>query len=506
MSRSFFVFMFLFIRLLKFVTICWWGRYGIAQSDVTCIVTDNASNMKSMGNILPFPWHGCFAHLLELVAKHWAPRHSDFGDIIQACRDVVSHYRSSSRATENLKQLCILCKVEYRVLQLDVSTRWWSTHSMIESIMHLQMPLRAVMSISDELGNDHNLSVKFEDGWWVVLERAAIILSPLMKAVKVLEGENYVTASWVPWILGEIQHELRIEMELAAGDSTLSECIARVYIDFKKRFCERDNIQVPSLIKYAALLDPRTKNWDYMSVSEEEALWDDLNANLVAQFVRERQEAQGNGGNVAVAVATPSVASSASRRNGDVFRTTRNTRTHFSFVDTYTADEEHHVDMVRVKITNRSFYNLYFCRCFDSFLKNGYCVRTKRCVLLHVLQVKAEIANYRKRPALVHTADAPANPLEWWAMKASAFPILSKMAKQMLAIPATSASSERVFSQAGQITRASRNRMDVSNTAQLIFLKGSWRKVKEMVGSQEGLTEDERLEDRSPKRSRAFTF
>jgi hAT family C-terminal dimerisation region len=120
--------------------------------------------------------------------------------------------------------------------------------------------------------------------------------------------------------------------------------------------------------------------------------------------------------------------------------------------------------------------------------------------------VKAEIANYRKRPPLLHTADAPANPLEWWALRMSAFPILSKMAKQMLAIPATSASSERVFSQAGQITRASRNRMDVSNTAQLIFLKGSWRKVTEMIWSQDGVIEDEMSEVWSPQKRQAFMF
>jgi hypothetical protein len=163
-------------------------------------------------------------------------------------------------------------------------------------------------------------------------------------------------------------------MELAAGGNTLSECIARIYIDFKKRFCERDHIQVPTLIKYAALLDPRTKNWDYMSLSEEEALWDELNANLVAQFVRERHEAVGNGGNVATAVAPPSMADSANRRNGDVFRTTRNTRTQFHFVDTCTADEEHHVDMVRLKLTSPTVFNLYLCCCF---LKNEYFILTK---------------------------------------------------------------------------------------------------------------------------------
>jgi hypothetical protein len=128
--------------LLSNVEFCFFRgfcRYGIALKDVTCVVTDNASNMKALSHYLPFPWHGCFAHLLELVSKQWAPRNSNFSDIIQACRDVATHYRSSSRATENLRQLCSLYKLEYRVLQLDVATRWWSTHDMLESVVYLQV-------------------------------------------------------------------------------------------------------------------------------------------------------------------------------------------------------------------------------------------------------------------------------------------------------------------------------------------------------------------------------
>ena len=38
------------------------------------------------------------------------------------------------------------------------------------------------------------------------------------------------------------------------------------------------------------------------------------------------------------------------------------------------------------------------------------------------------------------------NPLDWWRINEKQFPLIAKMAKRYLAIPATSAPSERVWS------------------------------------------------------------
>jgi hypothetical protein len=275
-----------------------------------------------------------------------------------------------SRAAENLRQLCSLLKVDYRVLQLDVATRWWSTHDMLDSILTLQVPLRAVMSLEDDVGNNHNLKIKFEDGWWQVIERAVAVLTPLMKAVKVLEGEKYVTVSWVPWILYEMEFALKSELQSAVGDSSLYECVSRVYMDFRKRFCNRDMIEVPRLVKFAALLDPRTKAWDYMSLPEEEELWADLSAHLMSQFGRARTQKVSEGGVVASAVALNSAAASGSKKSADgskkfadIFKTTRSTRTTFLSVATYATDEEDHLQMVSGDIINPStlYYNDVIC-------------------------------------------------------------------------------------------------------------------------------------------------
>jgi hypothetical protein len=47
--------------------------------------------------------------------------------------------------------------------------------------------------------------------------------------------------------------------------------------------------------------------------------------------------------------------------------------------------------------------------------------------------------------------DGYTNPLHWWNTNAKIYPVLARLAKTYLAIPATSAPSERIFSRAGRI-------------------------------------------------------
>ncbi len=58
-----------------------------------------------------------------------------------------------------------------------------------------------------------------------------------------------------------------------------------------------------------------------------------------------------------------------------------------------------------------------------------------------------EVTNYLAIPK-IHLDDCP---LLWWKANKTRFPVLSKLAKMYLAIPATSTPSERLFSEAGNI-------------------------------------------------------
>jgi hypothetical protein len=68
-------------------------------------------------------------------------------------------------------------------------------------------------------------------------------------------------------------------------------------------------------------------------------------------------------------------------------------------------------------------------------------------------------------------------PFNWWLNKKDKYPILAKMAKIHLAIPATSTSSERLFSDAGNLLSAKRTRINSDLFKSIMFLKRNASKV-----------------------------
>lgn len=68
------------------------------------------------------------------------------------------------------------------------------------------------------------------------------------------------------------------------------------------------------------------------------------------------------------------------------------------------------------------------------------------------------------------TLDTEEDPLVWWKQSYQHFPRLAVLAKKYLCIPATSASSERVFSTGGNIVTCLRSSLKPDHVDRLVFL------------------------------------
>ncbi|KAL2098424.1 hypothetical protein ACEWY4_007631 [Coilia grayii] len=80
--------------------------------------------------------------------------------------------------------------------------------------------------------------------------------------------------------------------------------------------------------------------------------------------------------------------------------------------------------------------------------------------------IELELSMYLQAPV----PDSETDPLEWWKQHELNFPIVARLAKKYLCIPATSSSSERAFSASGNIITCKRSCLKPNTVDQLVFL------------------------------------
>jgi hypothetical protein len=73
------------------------------------------------------------------------------------------------------------------------------------------------------------------------------------------------------------------------------------------------------------------------------------------------------------------------------------------------------------------------------------------------------------------------DPLLWWKVRAVRFPLLAQLARRLLAIPASSAPSERLFSESGQLVSQKRASLHPDTVEDIMLLRGSWDATEEHV-------------------------
>ena len=86
-------------------------------------------------------------------------------------------------------------------------------------------------------------------------------------------------------------------------------------------------------------------------------------------------------------------------------------------------------------------------------------------------KAQSEISNYKDEQPIILTHGLNDNPLLWWKSHETKYPLLARLAKYLLCVPATSVPSERVFSTAGDILTGQRPNLKSKHIDALIFLK-----------------------------------
>lgn len=120
--------------------------FHVPEDKIAAIVQDEAANAVLAGSILheECGWERCTcdAHLLQTSIQHSIDSNHAVQNVLAACRRLVSHFKHSNQATEELLRI----EAQMEIVVQDVVTRWNSGFFMLEHVLKLQLPITAVLS------------------------------------------------------------------------------------------------------------------------------------------------------------------------------------------------------------------------------------------------------------------------------------------------------------------------------------------------------------------------
>ncbi len=452
------------------------NQWGLQKKHLISCVTDTAANMNSFGasvstwvNCHLIRHHYCADHLLQLTAVKCYS-----GDIdatvtidedgeedrtvssLKKARALVSYFHSSTIATEKLAVAQRSTNPNGAVLKLhsDVKTRWWSTHTLVERVLELKAALQYVFDQEFRYREHQNsptqlelLKLSADD--FESLDNILFVLTPFKSAQKALEGERYVNLSLLPWAINNLRTQLGIcEGSVnEAAQPKLHQLIQTMISDFNDRWGEEcrytrevvragrnRQIGIPTYAFWATALDPRTKKKLPKLLNQDDVnrVWADItSATLQLRDLHEADVIGNNNNNNEPPLPEPE------RPQAQVREQTNRSAKFFADSDDEDVGEEEEISFAE--------------------------------------QLAAEVIAYKseKPQPMYSPSGSYNNPLDWWRVYHSKYPNMWRLASCILAIPATSAPSERVFSAAGNIVNKKRVRLKPETVDLLIFLRGN---------------------------------
>ena len=216
---------------------------------VVAMVTDNAANIVAAVRITGWKHVRCFAHTLNLVVSE-AIKTDLIRDIRKRCRQIVTFFHQSTKATDKLKEIQAQVHVPIHKLIQEVDTRWNSTFYMFERIIEQHEAVTTTLCLSNR--NDLCLSLSE-----VQLLRAAVaVLKPFERATTEISADQYISISKVIPLAKSLQH---LTSESIHKDTTLA---SELTVQLRQRFTGLEGV---NLLALPTLLDPRMKKLAFSS-------------------------------------------------------------------------------------------------------------------------------------------------------------------------------------------------------------------------------------------------
>ena len=416
------------------------------------VTTDNAANEVKAFGILKWARISCMGHNINLAAKAGLSV-PEISRLVAKGRIVVSFFHRSPSATDFLKakqRLVLAEKFHELSLIQDVATRWNSTVDMLSRLLDLTPAIHAAVIDNDAPKRIKELRTHlftFEEQ--ALVERIIHVLEPLKKATVFMSSETAVTSHKA------IPVAMKLASLLEVQDFDPS-AIAKMKDAMKSNLAKRD-IEENNQLKLASLLNPETKKLRFLS--EEQS------ATMTKLLIEEAEKV--------------AFASNQSKNHQEDLQETKDPEPSLPTLPLNTSmsvkQEPGTSGVARPTEPCESPPAKVPKMEFEDWLDDVIYVGEQCSEAPTLDSIKEEVGRYLSEPDL-GSGGTKLGDLEWWRKREQAYPNISVLAKKYLSIPASSVSSERIFSLAGNIVTKKRCRLSPEMVDMLVFLHKNRKK------------------------------
>ncbi|KAG6661883.1 hypothetical protein CIPAW_03G205900 [Carya illinoinensis] len=407
--------------------------WGI-ENKISSIIVDNASSNDVAIRILKEDFRlkrtltvggklfhvRCCAHITNLLVQYGL---GEIRDIVDCVRDGIKYLVASENRLKQFSEIAKQLQLPSKKLILDVPTRWNSTYLMLDAAIQF----KEVFPRYGDRDRCFEWVPTVEE--WGQVENVCQLLAIFNEVTNIVSGSDYPTANL---FLSEVWRMKDILGKKSRDENEYMKSMVRKMSAKFDKYWGECNL----LMSIAAVLDPRfkmvliqfcfpliyhmpnaAKNIDHVSQVLHE-LYDEYvheyNSTLEAQ--REQDNARMN-----VSGSSSSVGTGRSMQSGQSL--------------------------------------------FKSFVRSVDTVQPS----------KSELDNYLEESIYIceEGSDASFNALDWWKTNSLKFRTLSKLARDILATPITTVSSESTFSAGGRVIDPHRASLS-TETVQMLLCGSDW--------------------------------
>lgn len=395
----------------------------------------------------------CVAHIINLIVQDGL-KSKDEHVAISRIRGAIKYVKNSPARYKRFLECVEIEKIgTKKLLSLDVPTRWNSTYLMLESAIPLRRVFDAYKDV--DLGYANDLAKPPFDGIptgddWKRAELLLNFLENFYKLTLCISGASYVTSNSVFHEISQV--EMLLTQWLESDDFELSEMSKRMKEKFVKYWGSIEKMNM--ILYYAVILDPRRKLF-FLEFSFDRLYNETLSVMMKARVqygIQELFEEYRLKYETTGSTASQSSSSSASSTSG----------------------------------SKQSMSSLQSSRTFliDQF--NMYRSGGKS------ENVKSELEKYLSEE--IENESGNFDVLLWWKVNSIRFPILSKLARDVLAVPVSTVASESAFSTGGRVLDAFRSSLSPKIVQGIICAQDWLRSDSKSIGVEEDLKEIEELD------------